>query len=157
MFCSKCGAALYESDVFCAACGIVVSPRVGTGYGQRAIAAPPQSVPPIGSHGFGQTFGLDPRVAFVTLIVDVMLNAGDIASMGLLAPVSIGAGIAVGYVTYKMQMHWYGDDKESAKIKGIVLGLLTAIPTPLPALLYVPSGLIGLFHKFRRKPKLSHA
>jgi hypothetical protein len=101
--------------------------------------------------GFGQTFGLDPRVAFVTLIVDLMLNAGEVASMGLLVPVSIAAGAAVGYITYKAQMKWYGDDDESAKIKAVILGLLTAIPTPLPALLYVPSGLVGLYHKFRKK------
>ena len=49
------------------------------------------------------------------------------------------------------QMHWYGDDKESAKIKAVILGLLTAIPTALPALLYVPSGVLGVFHNLRGK------
>jgi hypothetical protein len=83
-----------------------------------------------------------------------MLNAGEIATMGLLVPVSIGAGIALGYITYKAQINWYGDDKESAKTKAIILALLTAIPTALPAILYVPSGMVGLFHNFRRK--LSH-
>jgi len=96
-------------------------------------------------------FGLDPRVAFVTLIVDLMLNAGDLATMGLLVPVSLAAGVVLGYIAYKAQINWYGDDKESAKIKGIILGLLTAIPTPLPALLYVPSGMVGLMHKLRRR------
>ena len=101
--------------------------------------------------GFAQTFGLDPRVAFVTLIVDLMLNAGEVASLGVLVPASIAAGAVVGYVTYKAQMNWYGDDSESAKIKAVVLGLLTAIPTPLPAILYVPSGLVGLYHRLRKK------
>ena len=101
--------------------------------------------------GFAQTFGLDPRVAFVTLIVDLMLNAGEVASLGVLVPASIAAGAVVGYITYKAQMKWYGDDSESAKIKAVVLGLLTAIPTPLPAILYVPSGLVGLYHRLRKK------
>src|SRR5215472_6020928 len=70
-----------------------------------------------------QVFGLDPRIAFLTLIVDMMLNAGDLMSMGLLLPVSIAAGIVLGYVVYKAQINWYGDDPESAKIKAIVIGL----------------------------------
>jgi hypothetical protein len=94
---------------------------------------------------------LDPRVAFLTLVVDVMLNAGDLATMGLLFPVSVMAGIALGYIVYKAQINWYGDDKESARIKAIILGLLTAIPTPLPEILYIPAGLIGLYQRFRKK------
>jgi hypothetical protein len=99
----------------------------------------------------GQIFGLDPRIAFLTLIIDLMLNAGDLVTMGLLLPVSLGAGIVLGYIAYKAQISWYGDEKESAKIKAIILGLLTAIPTPLPGLLYIPAGLVGLYHSFRRR------
>ena len=85
------------------------------------------------------------------LVVDLMLNAGDIVTMGLLVPFSIAAGIVLGYITYKAQITWYGDDRESAKIKSLVVALLTAIPTPLPAILYVPAGIIGLFRNVRRK------
>jgi hypothetical protein len=80
-----------------------------------------------------------------------MLNAGEIASMGLLLPVSVGAAVVLGYVTYRAQINWYGDDKESAKIKAIILTLLTAIPTALPAIVYVPSGIVGIVHNARRK------
>ena len=38
-----------------------------------------------------------------------------------------------------------------AKIKAIILGLLTAIPTPLPELLYIPAGIVGLVRGFWRK------
>jgi hypothetical protein len=85
------------------------------------------------------------------LIVDLMLNAGDIVSMGLLVPFSVAAGVVLGYIAYKAQMNWYGDDKESAKIKAIVVALLTAIPTPLPAILYVPAGILGVLRNARRK------
>jgi hypothetical protein len=74
--------------------------------------------------------------------VHLMLNAGDIASMGILVPFSIAAGVALGLVSYKAQMNRYGDDKESAKIRRIILGLLAAIPTPRPAILYIPSGML---------------
>jgi hypothetical protein len=100
---------------------------------------------------FGQLFGLDPRVAILTLIVDMMLNAGELASMGLLVPFSAAAGVVLGYIVYRAQINWYGDDKESARIKAIILGLLTAIPTPIPEILYVPAGILGLFHRFWRR------
>ena len=61
-----------------------------------------------------------------------MLNAGDLVSMGVLLPVSAAAGVVLGYVVYRAQINWYGDDKESARIKAIVLGLLTAIPNADP-------------------------
>jgi ABC-type xylose transport system permease subunit len=63
----------------------------------------------------------------------------------------VPAGLVLGVITYKAQRHWYGDDRESALIKGLVVGLLTAIPTSLPGLLTVPSGIIGLAHMLRRK------
>jgi hypothetical protein len=48
-------------------------------------------------------------------------------------------------------MHWFGDDSESATIKAMILAFLCAIPTPLPAFLYVPAGVVGLVHTLRRK------
>ena len=148
MFCTRCGATIQDAHQYCGMCGQQAD------IAQRAVPARFNPFQPRASaqpRKFGQIFGLDPRVAFLTLIVDVMLNAADLASMGLLLPVSIGAGIVLGYVAYKAQMNWYGDDSESAKIKGLILGLLTAIPTPLPELLYIPAGVLGWFHGWRRK------
>jgi hypothetical protein len=150
IYCTHCGAALQEAHEYCWKCGV----KAGKSR-QLSIAAPPRGFS-AGENArpqrrFGQVFGLDPRIAFLTLIVDVMLNAGDLATMGLLLPVSIAAGVALGYITYKAQINWYGDDRESARIKGFILGLLTAIPTPLPEILYIPAGLIGFFHRFRKK------
>jgi uncharacterized membrane protein YvlD (DUF360 family) len=54
-------------------------------------------------------------------------------------------------VVYKAQINWYGDDPESAKIKAMVIGLLTAIPTPIPELLYLPAGLLGVFNLVCKK------
>jgi len=96
------------------------------------------------SRGFAQVFGLDPRIAFLAFIVDMMLFGGEVLTFGLLILVSLAAGIVLGFITYRAQMKWYGDDREAALIKGLIIGLLTAIPTPLPAIIYVPSGILGL-------------
>lgn len=149
--CTQCGASLNGPGQFCSMCGAKVTsvPQIPGAVGNPRPYFRFQSNPPP-TRGFSQTFGLDPRIAGLMLIVDLMLNAGEIVSMGLLVPFSIAAGIVLGYITYKAQMNWYGDDKESAKIKAIVVALLTAIPTPLPAILYVPAGILGLLRNARR-------
>jgi hypothetical protein len=143
VYCTHCGASLEDAHQYCWKCGT---------QAESFTRLPAKlNFRPAAQRRFGQVFGLDPRVAFLTLIVDMMLNAGDLATMGLLLPVSIGAGIVLGIIVYRAQINWYGDDRESARIKALVLGLLTAIPTPLPELLYIPAGLLGLFHVWRRK------
>ena len=112
-----------------------------------------QSSPSVGAvaRGFGQTFGILPSMAFLTLVVDAMLFPVDALSLGTDLPISCTVGAIVGLITYRAQRKWYGDDQESAALKGAVLGLLTAIPTALPAILYVPSGIVGLVHGRRGK------
>ncbi len=102
--------------------------------------------------GFAQTFGLDPRVAMLTFIVDNMLFAGEGLTLGMSLPFSLAVGVVVGLLAWRAQIKWYGDDSESAFIKGAMLGLLTAIPTSLPGFVYMSSGAVGLVHViFRRK------
>ena len=156
LFCAQCGSAMPDTHEYCGKCGQKIDSSALVSRGPRFQRIPNKNPETVGSIGrFGQLFGLDPRVAFLTLIVDMMLNAGDLVSMGLLLPVSVAAGVVLGCVVYRAQINWYGDDKESAKIKAIILGLLTAIPTPIPEILYIPAGILGLFHGFWRK-KLSH-
>jgi len=151
LFCTQCGNAIQGAHQYCGKCGRQIESSELVLRGPRFQRIPNKNPEPVGAMGrFGQLFGLDPRVAFLTLIVDMMLNAGDLLSMGLLLPVSVGAGIVLGYAVYRAQINWYGDDKESARIKAVILGLLTAIPTPIPEVLYIPAGILGLFHGFRR-------
>jgi len=99
-------------------------------------------------------FGLDPRIAFLAFVVDFMLFSGGALSVaatgGLALPIlvcfSTIAGAVLGFATHKAQMKWYGDDQESALIKGIIVGLLTAIPVGIPAIVWVPSGILGWIH-----------
>lgn len=151
LFCTQCGSAMPDTNEYCGKCGKHIESSALVRRGPRFQRIPNKNGETAVSTGrFGQLFGLDPRVAFLTLVVDMMLNAGDLLSMGLLVPVSIAAGIVLGYVVYRAQINWYGDDKESARIKAVILGLLTAIPTPIPEILYIPAGILGLFHGFRR-------
>ena len=152
VFCTQCGAAVQTTYLYCAKCGA----QADTSAVMRRQPNFRRVVDGVENGGglirrFGRLFGLDPRIAFAALIVDMMLNAGDIVSMGMLLPLSIAAGVVLGYVTYRAQINWYGDDPESAKIKAVILGLLTAIPTPLPELLYIPAGVVGLVRAFWRK------
>jgi len=101
------------------------------------------------SRGLTQLFGLDPRIAFLMFIIDMMLFGGAVLTLGILIPISLVAGLVLGFIAYRAQMKWYGDDRESALIKGVIVGLLTAIPTPLPAIVYLPSGILGLIHVAR--------
>lgn len=88
------------------------------------------------ARGFGQMFGIDPRMILLTFILDIMLFGGEAGTLGASLPISIAAGGVLGFITVLAQRKW-GDDTESAVIKGLILGLLTALPTPLPAVIYV--------------------
>lgn len=116
------------------------------------------SRPPIGinthqvaQRSFGQMWGLHPGITLLTLVVDTMLFGANAATLGAFFPVSLAAACVLGFITYRAQMCWYGDDSENARIKAVILAFLTAIPTPLPAFLYVPAGAVGLVHLLRRK------
>jgi len=114
----------------------------------------------VATKAFDQIFGIDPRIAFLAFIVDLMLfgAAAETAGIALpiLIPLAIAAGVVLGRITYKAQINWYGDDRDSAAIKGGIVGLLTAIPVGIPALVWVPSGLLGVLHNARKKLSLPH-
>ena len=96
-------------------------------------------------------FGLDPRVALLTVLVDLMANSATIVSAGLLYEVELGAAVVLTLIAYKAQRAWYGDDRDSALIKALVVGLLTAIPVPIAPLFGLPGGAIGLLRLLRSK------
>jgi hypothetical protein len=132
--------------------------QTSTPYQHEAQYSTPHAHAP--SKGLDQIFGIDPRVAFLAFVVDLMLFGTAAATMGItlpvLIPIAIGAGIVLGRITYKAQMKWYGDDHDSAMIKAGIVGLLTAIPVGIPAIVWVPSGLLGLLHNARKKLSLTN-
>ena len=142
-WCTHCGTRLQEPGDFCPGCGTKVS-----------VPSPVHHV----TRGFTQAFGLHPAMALLTVVVNAMIFGDAILSVstgifmfGLslaqLVAVSTGAGAVLGYITYRAQQKWYGDDPESAKIKALIVGFLTAIPAGLPGFLVIPSGIVGLFRR----------
>jgi hypothetical protein len=103
----------------------------------------------LAARGFTQMFGLHPGMAFLTIVVDSMVFSGDIVSAGLLLPVAFGAAAVLGIITGMAQKGWYGDENRDAVIKGLIVALLTAIPSPLPYVLFIPAGIVGLFRRKR--------
>ena len=160
--CPDCGVVTLDATRFCQACGrdnkLVIpyqSNNPTQTQAQYSYSAPrPATIP----KSFDQIFGIDPRIALLAFIVDLMLFGSAAATAGitlpLLIPIAMAAGIVLGRITYKAQMKWYGDDHDSAMIKAGILGLLTAIPVGIPALVWVPSGLLGLLHNARKRLSL---
>lgn len=154
--CARCGTAINETNRFCGVCGMDHSPlRAYPGAGvQQAPQTPNPPSDHVSSRGFGQMFGLDPRIAFLAFVVDFMLFSGGALSVaatgGLSLPVlmfiSSIAGAVLGFATHRAQMKWYGDDREAALIKGVIVGLLTAIPVGIPMIVWIPSGILGWLH-----------
>jgi len=126
---------------------------------QQVQSLPVTSGPPqgdasrqsIASRGLAQMFGLDIRAAILAVLVDVMVFTGDAASLGALLPFSVCVAGALGFITYKIQRRWYGDDHDSALIKAMIIGVLTAIPVPLTPLIAIPTGMVGIVKAIRRK------
>ena len=154
LVCAHCRSGIHESSRFCSVCGNPVNfaAQMPAMQSHQVSAYPsPYHPVPVSAHGFGQVFGLDPRVVFLTMLVDSMLFGGQFLTLGTSSLISLPVGIALGFITYKAQRHWYRDDQESAIIKGLIVALLTAIPTSLPGFLTIPSGIVGLVHILRRK------
>jgi len=101
--------------------------------------------------GLAQMFGLDTRAAILAVLVDLMVFAGDTFSLETLVPVGIAVAAGLGFIVYKLQRKYQNDDHDSALIKAMIVGLLTAIPVPLTPLVAIPGGIVGLASKFRRK------
>jgi hypothetical protein len=161
--CAQCGAPVLPSDNFCGVCGtpthrveVILPP---------STSAPPRNPHQVVAHGFGGVFGLHPTIAFFTIAVNLMLFGSDgIATLSAIvtggadipiaAPVALAitglAGAAVGMVTYMGQKKWHGDDAESARIKGLITGILTAIPTGLPGMLFAGVAALGAFMRLKK-------
>jgi hypothetical protein len=57
---------------------------------------------------------------------------------------SIPVAVVLGIVTALVQRSAFGDDWMLSIGKGLLIGLLTAIPTPLPALVTSGLGVVGM-------------
>lgn len=95
--------------------------------------------------------GVHPVVALVFVLVDFILFSGEIVTGGVSLFLSISIGVFLGLWAIRQQKVAYGDTLWRAVLKGIALGVLTAIPTPIASFLTVIGGLLPLFDKAARE------
>lgn len=95
-----------------------------------------------------QHIGLHPLVALGVIGVDMMLFTSDaLGPIGWLISTIVGLLLLIPAII--MQKYAYRDSWLVAVAKGIIVGLLTAIPTPLPAFLTGASGILGAIGTFK--------
>lgn len=89
-------------------------------------------------------FGLHPVAAAGVIAVDVMLFGATSATLGTGWAVSVPVGAALGIAVALVQVRGSPRDDPGLAIgKGILVGLLTAIPTPLPSVIVLGAGVAG--------------
>ncbi|MBN1863308.1 MAG: hypothetical protein JW808_00240 [Victivallales bacterium] len=87
------------------------------------------------------TLGLHPLVALGMIVVDLMLFGPDATGVGWMVSCSIAAVLTAPCII--MQRYAYKDSWLVAISKGVILGVITAIPSPLPSLLTGIGGIAG--------------
>jgi len=91
-----------------------------------------------------QTFGLHPLAVLGMLVIDWMLFGEEVATAGLGWLISLPVGAVLAIAVTLIQKYGYKDSTGVAIGKGLLLGLLTAIPTGLPSLGTLPFAALGL-------------
>ncbi len=97
-----------------------------------------------GFQNISQTLGLHPLAGFGMVAVDLMLFGGEAATAGITWAVSVPVALALAIPCVLLQRYSYGDSWGVALGKGALIGVLTAIPTPLPAVVSLVGGGLGL-------------
>src|SRR5262249_24133660 len=93
---------------------------------------------------FCRTFGLHPLTALGLFAVDWMLFGEEVATGGCGWLIFVRVGVVLGLIAILMQKHAYKDETAPAVAKGLLVGLLTAIPAPLSSLGILPMAAFGL-------------
>ena len=85
--------------------------------------------------------GLHPLAAFGMLVVDWMLFSADATGVGWFISCMVAAVLVIPCVL--IQKFAYKDDWSIAIAKGIIVGIISAIPTQIPAILTGAGGIMG--------------
>ena len=102
---------------------------------------------------FCSKFGLHPLTALGLFAVDWMLFGEEVATGGAGWLVSLPVGVVLGLIAILIQKHSYKDETAPAVAKGLLVGLLTAIPAPLSSFGILPMAAFGLVRVLFSKRK----
>ncbi len=90
-----------------------------------------------------QLLGLHPLVGLGMFAVDWMLFGGEAATLGVSWVVSIAVAAVLTVAAVFIQRFAFADSWGAAAGKSLLVGLLTAIPTALPAIFSLVGGALG--------------
>lgn len=90
-----------------------------------------------------QNFGLHPLVGFGMFAVDWMMFGSNVATAGMGMALTVPMAIALSVPCTLIQRFSYDDTWGAALGKGMMVGVLTAVPSPLPSLVPLASGVLG--------------
>jgi len=90
-----------------------------------------------------QAMGLHPLVGFGMVAIDLILFVGAVITLGASTLIAIPVALLLVIPCTLVQKYWFNDNLEAAIVKGVAVGLLTAIPTPLPSIVTLVGGLLG--------------
>lgn len=93
---------------------------------------------------FCQAFGLHPLTGFGMFAVDWMLFGGELGSGGIGIALTVPFALALSVPCILIQKHSFDDSWGAAIGKGLMVGVLTAIPTALPSVVSVGAGFLGV-------------
>lgn len=91
-----------------------------------------------------QFLGLHPLVGFGLFATDWMLFGGEVATLGASIPITIAAGLLLTFPSILIQRFGFKDSWGLAIGKGLLVGILTAIPAPLPSIVPFLGGVLGV-------------
>jgi len=103
---------------------------------------------------FAQKYGLHPLVALAMICVDTMLFGSDILAVfteGATLAISIAVAAILTIPCILLQKYAYKDNWGAAIGKGLIVGILTAIPTSLPSIVTGGSGVLGIVGLVKRR------
>lgn len=92
---------------------------------------------------FCQTFGLHPLVGFSLFTIDTILFTSEIATFEATWALTIPIAFVLTAFAVLLQKRLYNDSWQAAISKGIVVGVLTAIPLPIASLTTLIGGVVG--------------
>jgi hypothetical protein len=101
---------------------------------------------------FARAVGLHPLTALGLLVVDWMLFGEEVATGGVGWLVSLPVGIILGLIAFLIQRRSSKDELAPAAAKGLLVGLLTAIPAPLSSFGILPLAAFGAIRMLSREP-----
>lgn len=87
--------------------------------------------------------GLHPLVGFGMFAIDWMLFFSEVATAGISMAITIPVAVILCIASVFIQKYSFKDEWGAAFGKGLLIGLLTAIPSPLPSIVAFVGGAVG--------------